>query len=370
MKLEEVEFDGLILPLQEWFLKNARVLPWRSDPTPYHVWVSEIMLQQTRVEAVKRYYERFIQELPDLKSLAECTEEKYLKLWEGLGYYSRVRNLHEAACQIEEMHKGIFPEEEKEILALKGIGSYTAGAILSIAFQKPVPAVDGNVLRVLMRLAGDDSDIAEGSTKKRTESVLRALMEKHPKGSGENAIDPRIFSQALMELGALVCLPNGLPICKSCPFEGACQARKENLIERLPRKKKAKGRRIEKRTVLLLKEDALVAIRKRPGKGLLAGLYELPNLEGNCSESEIVAYVRKLGLEPIRIKMLEESKHIFSHVEWHMTGYEVFLEGREEPFGEKVRKKEGLFFVNKEEMKEKYAIPTAFQAYRKYIMES
>ncbi|MDO4530082.1 MAG: A/G-specific adenine glycosylase, partial [Lachnospiraceae bacterium] len=262
--LKDYDLTQLVEPLCSWFLKNARDLPWREDPSPYHVWISEIMLQQTRVEAVKRYYQRFLETLPDVKSLAECPEDVYLKLWEGLGYYSRVRNLHAAAVQIMEEHNGVIPDDYETLLTLKGIGSYTAGAICSLAYEKPEPAVDGNVFRILTRVSGDNTDITKQSFRTETEKQLRELLRE----ISENRISPRIFNQALMELGAIVCVPNGQPHCDDCPWRDQCVAHKEGTIEKLPVKKKAKARRIEERTVLLIRDGDKVAIHKRPAKGL------------------------------------------------------------------------------------------------------
>ena len=204
------EIRKAVKPLLQWYEQNKRVLPWRSDPTPYHVWVSEIMLQQTRVAAVLGYYARFMQALPDVKTLAEVDEDELMKLWQGLGYYNRARNLKKAARVIMEKFSGTFPNTYEDILSLPGIGEYTAGAVASIGFGIPVPCVDGNVLRVLTRLIGDDSDI----TKPETKRFLRdALLMAIPK---EN---PAAFNQALMELGALVCVPNGAPDCENCPLK-------------------------------------------------------------------------------------------------------------------------------------------------------
>lgn len=360
--LKDYDLTQLVEPLCSWFLKNARDLPWREDPSPYHVWISEIMLQQTRVEAVKRYYQRFLETLPDVKSLAECLEDVYLKLWEGLGYYSRVRNLHAAAVQIMEEHNGVIPDDYETLLTLKGIGSYTAGAICSLAYEKPEPAVDGNVFRVLTRVSGDDTDITKQSFRTETEKQLRELLRE----ISETRISPRIFNQALMELGAIVCVPNGQPHCDVCPWQGLCVARKEGTIEILPVKKKAKARRIEERTVLLIRDGDKVAIHKRPAKGLLAGLYEFPNHLGHFSEKETLDYVRDMGYSPLRIKRLTDSIHIFSHVEWHMIAYYLLVE--EEAFATEEQKKrateEKLIFVDEKEQKEKYAVPSAFGAYK------
>lgn len=230
----------LIEPLLNWFAGHARVLPWREEPTPYRVWVSEIMLQQTRVEAVKPYFERFTKRLPDVEALAECPEDELLKLWEGLGYYNRVRNMQKAAIQVMEEHGGKLPADYEKLLKLKGIGSYTAGAIASIAYQIPVPAVDGNVFRILTRVAADDTDIMKPS--------FRTLLEKELREVMQGMEMPGAFNQALMELGATVCVPNGAPLCEQCPWNSLCLARKEGRIAELPVRTKAKARRIEKRS--------------------------------------------------------------------------------------------------------------------------
>ena len=368
--IDDFNLEQLIDPLQEWFLSHARILPWREQPVPYYVWVSEIMLQQTRVEAVKPYFERFIAKLPDVKALAQCPEDEYLKLWEGLGYYNRVRNLNEAAKQVMEKFGGRIPDNYEQLLTLKGIGSYTAGAIASIAYGKPVPAVDGNVLRVMTRVTADDSDIMSQRVKTRLERILRQLMEEHDAKSA-HPIDPRNFNQALMELGAMVCVPNGAPHCEECPWHDVCRARIENRIEELPVKKKAKERRIEKRTVLVIRDAEKVAIHKRPNKGLLAGLYELPNYQGEMSQEEVLEFVKNMGYVPLRIQKTVDAKHIFSHVEWHMNGYVVSVE--ENAFATKEQKKLSkeakLLFVDTEETREKYAIPTAFAAYVRLFLD-
>ena len=240
MRVEEYELELLVQPLLAWFKNHARVLPWREEVSPYRVWVSEIMLQQTRVEAVKPYFERFIKTLPDVKALAECQEEKLLKLWEGLGYYNRVRNMQAAAKQVMEEYGGKIPMDFEELLKLKGIGHYTAGAIASIAYGKSVPAVDGNVLRVISRVTGDDRDIAKQSVRTNMEEQLAGIIPTAHAG---------VFNQALMELGATVCLPNGEPKCLECPWQEICIAKAEQLIERLPVKSKSAKRKIEERTV-------------------------------------------------------------------------------------------------------------------------
>ncbi|MEJ8788033.1 A/G-specific adenine glycosylase [Dorea sp. ICN-14282] len=349
--LEEPELYEIAEPVVGWFRQNKRDLPWRKDQDPYHVWVSEIMLQQTRVEAVKPYYERFLKELPRVKDLAEAKEDTLLKLWEGLGYYNRVRNMQKAAQQIMVDFYGEFPNTYEGILSLKGIGNYTAGAISAFAFGLPKPAVDGNVLRVVSRITGSREDIMKQSVRKAME---RALEQVIPEDAASD------FGQGLIELGAIVCVPNGEPKCAECPAAFACVARKQGLTAEIPVKKKAKARRIEKRTVFIFKDGEKLAIRKRPGKGLLAGLYEFPNEEGRLTQKEVTAYSKEIGLMPVRVKKLESAKHIFSHVEWHMTGYEVIVDELE-----KTNKKEFLF-IHPEEIGQKYPLPSAFETYIRY----
>ena len=343
--------EEIVVPLLEWYDKQKRTLPWRSKPTPYRVWVSEIMLQQTRVEAVKPYFERFMKALPTVKKLAACPEEELLKLWEGLGYYNRVRNMQKTAKILAEENKGELPAQFDELIRLPGIGKYTAGAISSIAFGIPVPAVDGNVLRVITRITADERDISRDSVK---QAVARDIQEIIPmRRAGD-------FNQALIELGAIVCVPNGPAKCQECPVAHLCEARKKDIVTELPKKAPKKARTIEKKTVLLIKDGEKIAIRKRPKKGLLAGLYEFPNAEGHLSEDEVLALVKSYGLAPLFIQKLEDSKHIFTHKEWHMSGYAVRVEELEE-------ETEGLLFVERETVEKEYPIPSAFAAYAKQI---
>jgi len=366
--LKDFDLISLAEPLAAWFTENARTMPWRSNPLPYYVWVSEIMLQQTRVEAVRRYFDRFVGALPDVQALADCEEDVYLKLWEGLGYYSRVRNLHAAAVQIMEDYDGRIPDDYETLVKLKGIGHYTAGAIASLAYEKPVPAVDGNVLRVLTRVSGDDTDIMKQSFRAEVEARLRTVLEYFWR-SQEGQISPRLLNQALMELGALVCVPNGEPHCEECPWKERCLARKEGRTADLPVKTRAKARRIEKKTVLLIREGERVALHKRPSRGLLAGLYEFPNQPGHLSEDEVLAWIRNMGYTPLRIRRLKDAVHIFSHVEWHMTGYSLLVE--EEAFATDEQKRraaaEELVFTNAAELEAQYPLPSAFSAYREYV---
>ena len=343
--------EEIVVPLLEWYDKQKRTLPWRSKPTPYRVWVSEIMLQQTRVEAVKPYFERFMKALPTVKKLAACPEEELLKLWEGLGYYNRVRNMQKTAKLLTEQNKGELPAQFEELIRLPGIGKYTAGAISSIAFGIPVPAVDGNVLRVITRITADERDIGKDSVK---QAIARDIQEIIPmRRAGD-------FNQALIELGAIVCVPNGPAKCEQCPVAHLCEARQRNMVTELPKKAPKKARTIEKKTVLLLKDGEKIAIRKRPKKGLLAGLYEFPNVEEHLSEDEVLSLVKSYGLAPLFIQKLEDSKHIFTHKEWHMRGYAVRVEELEE-------ETEGLLFVERESVEKEYPIPSAFAAYAKQI---
>jgi len=335
--------------LMEWYREHHRKLPWREQVSAYHTWVSEIMLQQTRVEAVKPFYARFLKALPTVKDLAEVNEDKLLKLWEGLGYYNRVRNMQKAAIQIMEDHNGQFPHSYEEIRKLKGIGDYTAGAISSIAFGIPKPAVDGNVLRVVSRILNSDADIMKASVRS---EIAAAIEEVIPPGAAGD------FNQALIELGAIVCVPGQVPKCSQCPAEKICCARQEGREQELPVKSKAKARKIEKRTIFLIKDGENLAIRKRPGKGLLAGLYEFPNIPGYLNMEETAAYSKQIGLMPLRIKELPPAKHIFSHIEWHMKGYAILVDELE-----KSCKEEDMLFIAPDEIEKRYPIPSAFEAY-------
>ena len=346
--------DKISTPLLAWYDKQHRILPWREEPTGYRVWVSEIMLQQTRVEAVKPYYERFLNFLPDISSLASANEDVLLKLWEGLGYYNRVRNMQKAAKLIMEEYEGKMPEEYEQLLALPGIGSYTAGAISSIAYGRKAPAVDGNVLRVVSRLRMDDADILSDRVKKGVEQDLLEIMPEKRAGD---------FNQAMMELGAVVCVPNGMAKCGECPLNEICQAHKEERVPDFPVKAKKKPRTVEKKTVLIIKDESRAAIHKRPNKGLLAGLYEFPSLEGHKTKEQVIGALKEWGLHPIFIQPLEASKHIFSHKEWHMKGYAVRVDELMPVEG----KEQGLLFVEPDETEEKYPIPSAFAAYTKYL---
>lgn len=346
----------IVNPLLKWYDNGRRILPWREEPRPYYVWLSEIMLQQTRVEAVKPYFDRFVQNVPSISELAELEEDKLVKLWEGLGYYNRVRNLQKAAKIIMEEYGGRMPSEYEELIKLPGIGSYTAGAIASIAYGRAVPAVDGNVLRVLSRLRMDGEDILSQRTKTRVEGELLEVIPRNR---------PADFNQALMELGAMVCLPNGEPKCGECPWETICLAHRAGKAAEFPKKKAKKARKIEEKTVLVIQDEEKAAFRKRPERGLLAGMYEFPMLEGHLGEEEVLDALRQTGLKVLHIKRIGDSKHIFSHKEWHMIGYALRVDELERPKKQKLR--QDWIFIDKEEAREHYPIPSAYAAYAKYL---
>ena len=344
--------DRMVEPLLNWFKTSARVLPWRQSPTAYNVWISEIMLQQTRVEAVKPYYDRFMKLFPDVYALANAEDEVLLKAWEGLGYYNRVRNLKKAAIEICESFDGKMPDSYEKIIGLSGIGSYTAGAVLSIAYNKKVPAVDGNVLRVLSRIRGDYRDILDAKVRKDIEEDVHSFMP----------LEASAFNQAMMELGAMVCVPNGAPKCEECPVSEFCYAKAHSCSSELPVKAPKKKRIIEKKTVLIVQDGSKTVLKKRPGEGLLAGMYEFPMLEGEKSRDEVLGYLKEEGFKMLHIKKAPDGKHIFSHKEWHMTGYVIRVDELE-PFSGK----EDFLFVETTEAQEKYPIPSAFKIYTKYL---
>lgn len=337
-------FKEMVPPLLDWYGRNARSLPWRDRPEPYRVWVSEIMLQQTRVEAVKPYFARFMEELPGVASLAAAPEQQLMKLWEGLGYYSRARNLQKAAQVLVEQYGGELPADYEELLRLPGIGPYTAGAVASIAFQIPAPAVDGNVLRVVMRLTASRDNISEPAVKRAVEEQVREVIPRDRPGD---------FNQAMMELGATVCGPGGEPRCLVCPLAALCEGNRLGIARELPVKAKKKARRIEEKTVFLLVHNGELAIRRREDSGLLAGLWELPSAEGRLSPEGAGEVLQDWGIRPLALKPLPAAKHIFTHVEWHMTGYWVKLE----------EKPDGFTWAGRNELLEVYALPSAFRAY-------
>lgn len=336
--------------LLAWYPSHARDLPWRKDKNPYHVWLSEIMLQQTRVEAVKDYYARFLEALPTVQDLAQVEDDRLLKLWEGLGYYNRARNLKKAAITVVNDMDGHFPDTYEGILALAGIGEYTAGAIGSICFDLQTPAVDGNVLRVYTRLMEDASNIDKQSTKKQ---IREQLMPVYSKG------DCGMLTQAWMELGATICLPNGAPKCEECPLRELCLARQHGSWQEYPVRDEKKSRRKEDRTVLILQCDDRIAVRKRPRSGLLSGMWEFPNVEGRLGEQEVANLATQWQVAPEQMQMNYGYTHVFSHVEWRMTAYYLTCKEMCEAFK----------WVTPEEMDAEVAMPSAFRPFLQVLKE-
>lgn len=332
----------IVEPLLAWYKKQARELPWRETNDPYRVWVSEIMLQQTRVEAVIPYFNRFMDNFHDIEDLASAPEAQVLKLWEGLGYYSRARNLKKAAKIICEEYQGTFPKKYQDILKLPGIGKYTAGAISSIAFGQPCSAVDGNVLRVITRLEENENDNGDEKFKKQ---IGERLEEIYPQKKCSE------FTQSLMELGAVICIPNGEPKCRECPLRQGCGAYLNNTWQKYPMKqKKIKRKKIDK-TVLILDTEEKIAVRKRGQQGLLAGLWELPNIDRKMDETEIKKWLKGIGIQEQKIEKYKNTKHIFTHLEWNMYCYRVIC-----------KEEKGEFeWVSKNELEAMIPLPTAFR---------
>ena len=337
--------DLTILPevLLPWYRGGHRALPWRETKEPYRIWLSEIMLQQTRVEAVKGYYARFLEVLPTVEALAACEDDVLHKLWEGLGYYSRVRNLKKAAQVIVQQYGGEFPREYEQVLALPGIGEYTAGAICSIAFDQPTPAVDGNVLRLISRLTDDPSPIDQPVVKTRVRQTLAGV---YPKEAGE-------FTQALMELGATLCGPNRKPECDSCPCREFCLGCRHGTAEALPVKSPKKQRKQEDRTVFILSCDGRYALEKRPEGGLLAGLWQFPNVMGHLDTQRALEQVEGWGLAPKDIYKEVYKTHIFTHIQWNMKG--IYLEVSETGGG--------FSWLTADQIDAQAALPTAFRMF-------
>jgi len=346
-KIQGIDAQGLVRivePLLDWYGQNARVMPWRENTDPYRVWVSEIMLQQTRVETVIPYYERFIRTVPDLATLAQLEEGRLLKLWEGLGYYSRAKSLQKAARAIVEKHGGVFPRDFDAIRRLPGIGDYTAGAIASICFACPTPAVDGNVLRVVSRLIGCTDDIADSKVKSRFGTILAEIYPTDRTGD---------FTQSLMELGAVVCLPGGRAKCGLCPLAAFCTANTKGTQSALPVKSGKAPRKKEQKTIFVLRSGDLIAVRRRDKSALLGGLFEFPNAEGHLTEKEAARRLAQWGVAAEAMSSGIRKKHVFTHIEWEMTSYVVFCKETSDDF----------MWVTKAELTEKLALPTAFRAF-------
>ncbi len=330
----------IVKPLLTWFELNKRSLEWRENPTAYTILISEVMLQQTRAEAVRPYYVRFLEELPSFKALSECPDEKLFKLWEGLGYYNRARNLKKCAIKVVEEHQQIFPKDYEQAIALPGIGAYTCGAILSRTYNLPYAAVDGNVLRVLSRYLCSEMDILKDTTKKYFKDELEKII---PSEAG-------MFNEALMELGATVCMPK-VYLCSACPLQENCQARKTNTQALFPKKELKKEKKIFEYTVLFLTDGVKYAMfSKKDGV-----LKELPSpilVEAFLTSYEALEYVSSLGFDPIREVRLEDKVHIFTHQKWFMQGYKVY-----------VRNLLDAPSYTAEEIKNRLGVPTCFKQF-------
>ena len=336
-------FEKLPEVLLPWYKRAHRDLPWRQTKEPYRVWLSEIMLQQTRVEAVKGYYARFLEALPTVEALANCDDEQLHKLWEGLGYYSRVRNLKKAAQEIVSKYAGVFPQTYDQVLALPGIGEYTAGAVCSICFNAPTPAVDGNVLRVASRILDDATPIDLPAQKKK---IQLALQKIYPAQAGD-------FTQALMELGATVCGPNKKPDCENCPCKAFCLGYARGTAEQLPVKSPKKDRRTEEKTVFIFRCDGKYALKKREDTGLLAGLWQFPDVPGKLNLEQALDAARSFGLKIVDVRRQLERSHIFTHIRWDMTGYYLDVEASAGDF----------VWMTAEEITAKAALPTAYRQF-------
>lgn len=328
--------------LLNWYQENKRSLPWRKDKDPYHVWISEIMLQQTRIEAVMDYYERFMKRLPTIQDLSEVDEDELLKLWEGLGYYSRARNLKKAAMKIVSDFHGVFPSNYSDILSLPGIGEYTAGAISSICFDQKEVAIDGNVMRVYCRVTNSDLDVSDIKVKKQIGEEIKKIL---PSESGD-------FNQGIMELGETICIPNGNPKCEECPIREHCKGCKKGTCSLLPKKVVKKEKTAEEYTLFLLKCHDKFALRKRED-GLLKNMWEFPNKEGFLTYDEVKEVIPNIT----SIELSITNTHIFSHKKWFMNSY--FIEVSQE-FGD-------FTWVTLEEIEKDYALPSAFMPFFEYI---
>ncbi len=336
------ELLPIVEPLLRWFEENRRALPWREDREPYHVWISEIMLQQTRIEAVMRYYARFMDALPTVEQLSTVDDDTLLKLWEGLGYYSRARNLKKAAGIIMRDHGGVFPRCYEQLRQLPGIGDYTAGAIASLCFDERVPAVDGNVLRVITRVLGSRANVLLQTTK---QDITRQLCAVIPEQAGR-------FNEGLMELGELICLPNGMPDCVRCPLYRCCTAYLQGLTAEIPvRQKELRRTAVEKTVFLIHDANGYIAIEKRDGQGLLSGMYQLPNIDGYFSVEELYDRLKGMGLDPSAIDHHKDRKHVFTHIDWYMCSYRVSVAEPNDRF----------LWVSEEELRSAYPLPTAFK---------
>lgn len=344
-KTKRVAFEKTVSfsdKLLSWYLLNHRDLPWRKDHDFYHVYLSEVMLQQTKVESVKGYYERFLSALPSLKDLADAKEDVYLKLWQGLGYYSRVKNLAKGAKYIVSNYGDSYPRTLEELLLVPGIGEYTAKAILSISYDERYIAVDGNLLRVFSRLTCYGKDIHSVQAKKDCEKYFLDLLKEKPS----------FFNQALMDLGEMVCSPHGEIHCDICPLKESCKSFASGVADKYPKKSSPIKKKEVMMTVFLLSYQDRYVIRKRKDEGLLSSLYEFWNVKGYLKKEEVNAYLEKEGFNVSSIKELPDSRHVFTHLIWNMKGYEVMLT--------QIPQNEEYILATKDEIQNRYSIPSAF----------
>ena len=348
-ELNKTEADHLL----NWYRLNRRELPWRDTGDIYDVWISEIMLQQTRVEAVKEYFFRFKKEIRDVYELAEIDDDVLMRLWEGLGYYSRARNLKKCAIELVDKYDGVFPEDERELLNLPGIGPYTAAAILSIGYGLPHAAIDGNVLRVMARYYGIREDIRGNDVKEQIRELIDRFYEREKIRDKSYIKD---LSQAFMELGAIVCVPNGKPLCEKCPWNEKCACHELEAYDRIPYRSALKKRKIVEKTVFVIKDHDRFLLHRRDEKGLLAGMYEFLNIDEWTGQDEAARYVKDLGMDVLRINKIDECKHVFTHLEWHMHGYEIVTGDWNE------RLPDDCVLADREQL-QKMAIPSAFRVY-------
>lgn len=340
--------EQMNLYLLRWYHQNKRELPWRKDQNPYHVWISEIMLQQTRIEAVIGYYDRFIERLPSIQDLAQVNDEELLKLWEGLGYYTRARNLKKAAIMIMEEYDGIFPNTFEQIMSLPGIGEYTASAIGSICFSLKEVTIDGNVLRVYMRLQNCYDNVDDLKIRRKVRNELQKIM---PEEAGD-------FNQALMELGETICLPNGIPKCSECPLKDFCKGYQNDTYLELPIKNKKKDKKEEEYTILLFYYKNQFVLEKRKESGLLQNLWQFPNIQGHFTKKQLENYLKENNIHFLKVKKSVSYTHIFTHKRWNMISYMVELDKNDY----------NMNWNDLKNLKEK-AIPTAFKPFLKELKE-
>lgn len=327
-----------------WYKKSRREMPWREQPTPYRIWISEIMLQQTRVDTVIPYFNNFMARYPTVESLASSEENELMKYWEGLGYYSRIKNIRKTAIELVQNHQAKLPESFEELLKLKGIGEYTAGAIASEAFGEKVPAVDGNVFRVFARLTGFREDIREAKSQEKLKVAVRGVLPEKEIGD---------FNQGLIELGALICIPKGSPKCELCPVKEFCGSYRDNLQDEIPFRSKARKRTVQERTVFLIQCGDRFAVRKREEGTLLEGLFEIPNREGFYTPEEAKSVVEEMGFTVKDLHMIRDKKVVFTHIEWILQGYYFHVAEENDAF----------LFETKENLLKNYALASAFIGY-------